>query len=333
MSKKKFDHQAMFGDNLHFKQGLAYELGDRVPVNYPLALKAYQKGANQGHFLSQLKVKQSKLRLLTLLPLISGGVLGLLWGAIANAIWLGAFVFFLTGLGFYLIDYRRYWYKTGFAYRFQQSYFYVSLIIFLPLSALLPYLNGVTYFPLVGLLVIGFFIAATGIILLWTTREKLHWFIAAYGLGMFTFSLLAYQIPSEDIKYSFIEVEGGVEITRYRSSDPHVEIPTVLNNLPVVGIKATAFANTDIESLYLGNHIQYVGVNAFAYNDHLTSVTIESGAPISPGMFSQCINLTDINLPDDIAIIPAYFLSGSTSIEAIELPNQQIGRASCRERV
>ena len=324
MGKKKVSQPDKFGENIHFKQGLAYELGDRVPVNYDLALKAYQKGANQGHFLSQLKVNQSKLRLATLLPLLSIGVLGLLWGAIANAFWLGAFVFFLTGLGFYLIDYRRYWYKTGFAFRFQQVYFYVSLIVFLPLSALLPYLNGVTYFPLVGLLVIGFFITATGVILLWTTREKLHWFIAAYGLGMFTFSLLAYQIPTEDIKYSFIEVAGGVEITRYRSSDPHVEIPEVLNNLPVVGIKANAFANTEIESLFLGKHIQYVGANAFAYNDHLISVTIESGVPISAGMFSQCINLAEINLPEDINVIPSYFLSGATSLETIELPSQLV---------
>lgn len=324
MGKHKNFRHKVYGDNESFKQGLAYELGDRVQVNYKLALKAYKKGASEGHYLSQQKVNQTKLRIISLVPLFSIGFFALILGALINQLWVGFFVFFLTSLLFYLVEYGRYWYKVGLAYQFQQVYFYLGLIIFLPLSALLPYLNGVTYFPLVGLLVIGFFISATGVVLLWTTREKLHWFITFYGMSMFAFSVLAYQIPSEDIKYSFIEVEGGVEITRYRSSDPFVDIPITLNNLPVIGIKTNAFANTDIQTLRLGNHIQYVGPNAFAYNDNLTTVTIQSGAPISPGMFYQCIRLNEVNLPEGVEVIPSNFLRGAIELTSIELPDSLI---------
>lgn len=318
------DHPNRYGEHPAFKQGLAFELGNQGSLKYKQALKAYRQGAQDGHYLSQRKVDHTKLRLITTLPLSLVSLIALIWGLLTNQFWIGSFITFFASLILYMIDYARYWYRIGFAYRFIVSYFYSGLLIFLPLSAILPYLNGVTYFPLVGLLVIGFFILAAGIILVWTSRSNLNFFISLYGFFIFVFSLIAYQIPAEDIKFSFIEIEGGVEITRYRSADPIVNIPEMLNNTPVIRIGANAFNGSGIQEVYIGDHIQSVGAYAFANNDELASVWIEDGVPLSVGMFYNTPSLTEIRLPETTNIIPSYAFYNAINLNTIVLPESLV---------
>jgi hypothetical protein len=312
--------QRIYGDHQEFKLGLSLELTARTKQEYLQALSAYKRGAKDGHYLSQVKVSQASIRKITVIPLTLLGLFGLVWGLLSNQFWIGSLLFSLSSILLFVIDYQRYWYKPGFAYRYQQGFFYVGIVIFLPLSGLLPYLNGVTYFPLVGLLVIGFSILASGIILLWTTKSRFNLFVSLYGLGIFIFSLAAYQIPSEDIKFSYREYNGGIEITRYRSSDPSVVIPTTLNNQPVISIAFEAFANTDITDVYIGNHIQEIGNFAFAYNRRLTKVWIEDSVPLSPGMFAYSPALNDVRLPTDAPGLPYAVFLNAGSLTSIELP-------------
>ena len=254
-----------YGDNLHFKQALNFELGENGFVDYAKALINYRKGAKEKHFLSVLKVRQTKPRIATFYPLISIALIALIVGLLVNQLWVG-FLFLSVALTLlYWLDRDYYWYKPGWPSQINQIGFYLGLTIFLPLSAVLPYLNGVTYFPLIGLFVIGLFVAATGVILFIQIRNKNHVMLSLYGLGLFGFSLFAYTIPSEDIKFSYLESNGVVQITDYRSSDTEVVIPKNLNNLPVTSIASYAFASTPIKSIYIGNHITNIEAFAFAF--------------------------------------------------------------------
>ena len=124
----------IYGDHPEFKLGLSKELTARSKQDYQQALSAYRKAAKGGHYLSQVKVSQASIRLITVIPLTLLSLFGLLWGMLTNQFWLGSFIVFLSSISLFLIDYQRYWYKPGFAYRYQQIFFYIGLVVFLPLN-------------------------------------------------------------------------------------------------------------------------------------------------------------------------------------------------------
>jgi hypothetical protein len=315
------DNNFDFGTNSNYQEGLKYELGLDGSIDHKKALLAYQKGEKEHHYLSHIKVLRSKLRLMVVLPVIFISIMGFVFGLITNQFWFSSFTLFATGFSWYLVDWQRYWYKIGFAFKAQRVSFYLSLIIFLPLSALLPFFYGLSFFPLIALFVVGFFLTGVGILLLFVNNDKFNWFVAIYGMGLFLISIFSYSIPTEDIKFSYVEIDGGIEITKYRSSESVVNIPVTLNNLPVVSIRSYAFYNMDITEVYIGSHVQYVGNYAFANNNQLKKVWIEDGVQLSIGLFANNHALKEVRLPNDLVTLPSYTFYENKSIEKIELPN------------
>ena len=81
-----------FASNPSFNEGLRYELGDGVSLNLKKALKFYQKAANQGHYLSQLKVKQTQLRWFPSLILTLLSIVNLLYFITIGFLWIGLLI-------------------------------------------------------------------------------------------------------------------------------------------------------------------------------------------------------------------------------------------------
>jgi hypothetical protein len=117
MNKNKQRQAFIYGDNPDFTQGLKFELGNHGVVDYPKALSFYQKAAKKNHFLSLLKVKQTKPRLFTFYPLMMIAVGAMIWGILFNQLWVGLFVLAVSLIVFSLVDWHYYWYKIGWVIR------------------------------------------------------------------------------------------------------------------------------------------------------------------------------------------------------------------------
>ena len=53
---------------------------------------------------------------------------------------------------------------------------------------------------------------------------------------------MAFSIYNEETKMAYSLKGDGAVITEYRGDDPHVVVPDVIDNKPVVGIGAYAFS-------------------------------------------------------------------------------------------
>lgn len=62
--------------------------------------------------------------------------------------------------------------------------------------------------------------------------------------------------------------------------------------------------------------------SSFEHNDKITSVSLpESFTSISDHMFSNCVNLEELNIPKNVTYIGKYAISGCSSIKEISLPD------------
>ena len=93
-----------------------------------------------------------------------------------------------------------------------------------------------------------------------------------------------------------------VVIGEYMGSDAHVEIPAMLEDLPVRVINTVAFAgNTSIVSVVIPENVTEIRTRAFRFCTSLESVTLpKSIQEIDAEAFGECTSLTEIIIPDDI---------------------------------
>ena len=105
--------------------------------------------------------------------------------------------------------------------------------------------------------------------------------------------------PEEDFKWDVTVC--GVEITRYIGTATQVNIPSSIDNLPVVAVGAMAFMDCrDVESVVIPDTVQEINVAAFAYCTSLKSVTIpKSVSYIDSEAFDYCSSLETFEVSDD----------------------------------
>ncbi|MEN9671949.1 MAG: hypothetical protein RL553_214, partial [Planctomycetota bacterium] len=113
------------------------------------------------------------------------------------------------------------------------------------------------------------------------------------------------QLDQQDVPLYFTDDGTSVTITGYNGPGGAVNIPAVLNNLPVTTIGVNAFINkVSITSINIPNSVTTIGNNAFSGCSGLTSLTIP-GSVITIGDqgFAGCMNLTSISIPASVTII------------------------------
>jgi hypothetical protein len=308
-------------NNTNFIQGLKFELGDGVKVDHQRALQFYQKGSKQGNFLSLLKVKRTRLRLLPtiLLPILS--LVSLVVSSILGSLWVGLLISFSLAVIQIILDDQYYWYVNGLGYLFYRFNFLLAFLVYLPAGTLVPYFTGISYFPILFLLVVSVFIIAAGILLWLSNQENKFIYLFGYGFILLLLSTVSYAIPSDGVKFETVLVEGGIKIVSYRVSQPIVTIPTRINNSPVVEIGDQAFAYTNITKVHIGDHVKKIGVAAFANTPNLEEVWIEDGVPLSAYMFANTPSLVRIRIPSETEIIPSFFLYQANQLEEMSLPD------------
>jgi hypothetical protein len=218
--------------NHSYKKGLSYELGSNQIKNYQIAFSYYQIGSLEGDSLSKRKLKYTRIQLFLWIT-IAISLMVIVFGLITNNLWIS---FFITGILLFtgtIIDYRHIWYKKHYVYFTYSFLYYVALIVLLPISALIPYLRGISFIPLIILFIISFMISAFGIIFLISEKDNFSVKVLLSGLFILASTIISFYIETPDKLYEVREIEGGLVITQYRSSNPEVIIPK-LDELPAV---------------------------------------------------------------------------------------------------
>ncbi|HPK59231.1 MAG TPA: leucine-rich repeat protein, partial [Bacilli bacterium] len=307
--------------NNNYKQGLKYELGVDVYKDYRKALQYYRQGAQEGDYLSSQKVKYSRLSKLHLIINLIIMAVAIFLGIYYNKGWLSYFIIGLTWVVIATIDFPRYWHKRSVAYIVNTAMLLISLTFLLPFSAIIPYLNGITYVPMVVLLAIAVFFSIAGIILFIDKREVSNAVVAIIGLTVTAFSVISFNIETPEKKFTYTEIEGGIEITHYRSSKPVVEVPRKINNLPVISIGSSAFAGSGVTHITVHDNIKIIKSFAFANNPSLVEVILPAEVEIEEGLFYNDSELASIVLPESLTQIPNYMFYGATKLQTIDIPS------------
>lgn len=130
-------------------------------------------------------------------------------------------------------------------------------------------------------------------------KTRIAAFVSVVIGGMLIFNpLKASAATYEDFTYTVSN--NAVTISKYNGSDAEVNIPSEIDDKPVVEISYSAFANkTDLESVTIPDTITKIGLNAFEKTG-LESITIpQSVSEICEKAFFNCPKLKTINLPDN----------------------------------
>jgi hypothetical protein len=135
------------------------------------------------------------------------------------------------------------------------------------------------------------------------------------------------QLDQQDGALYFTDDGTSVTITGYNGPGGVVNIPAILNNLPVTTIGVNAFINkVSITSINIPNSVTTIGNNAFEGCSGLTSITLPNSLiTIGDSAFVSCRNLTSITIPSSVTSIGDHAFEVCTSVTSITFePNSSL---------
>ena len=134
---------------------------------------------------------------------------------------------------------------------------------------------------------------------------------ASVSAALLAFTLAAPTAGAEgtaDYTYTLAADDTAV-ITAYNGSDTALTVPDVLD----------------------GHTVTKIGDNAFAYNQHITTVTLPDGVTeIGSYAFNDCTRLTTVTVPSTLAAVGEGAFFSCTSLTEVPLPNglQSLGESA-----
>ena len=301
-----------------FNQGIKRE----YKKDYKAALKLYQEAADEGDVFALKKIKHLSIQLNYILIFICVFSVAVIAALLFGDAWIG---YIVAGLGLSILaslNHERYWYKIGYAAILNLSFQLIGLFILIPLGAIIPYMFGITFYPVTVLFIVSILIVGFGFTMFFFERTRQYMFIGIYGAIVLSLTLVSFLVNTDDKKYVVEDVEGGVEIVNYRSDDPHVVIPKRIQDKPVVSIGERAFYGYDIETVVIPDHVVSIGDFAFGNTRQLVSVQLPDDIILGQGLFYGSESLEEVNLPDSMTEIPYGMFYKNKSLDTITLPSQ-----------
>ncbi|HUD82558.1 MAG TPA: leucine-rich repeat protein, partial [Candidatus Saccharimonadales bacterium] len=114
---------------------------------------------------------------------------------------------------------------------------------------------------------------------------------------------------------------GTITITGYTGSGA-VNIPGMINNLPVTGIGQNAFKDLDLTSVTIPDSVTTIGAHAFDTCTALGSVTIGSGVTsIGDLVFQDCFSLTNVTIDNGVTSIGGWMFADCSSLTSVVIPD------------
>lgn len=129
--------------------------------------------------------------------------------------------------------------------------------------------------------------------------------------------------------FSYEVANGTVTITKYNSANPNVEVPDILDGLPVTRIGRHAFTEcTGLTAIILPNSVTHIQAGAFHGCGRLKILDLPAGLiTIESQAFALCAALTDIELPDTVVAIGDGAFMGCSSLTSVTLSSHLTGIA------
>ena len=113
-----------------------------------------------------------------------------------------------------------------------------------------------------------------------------------------------------------------------------VELPSTLTSIGATSYSGRTFLNSGLTSITIPAGVTTILRQSFAGCTNLGTVTFEEGSALTQladnavsedqGIFYNCVNLTEINLPDALSAIPAYCFYGCTALSSIDIPTSAV---------
>lgn len=317
-------HKTLSGQpsvNPNFTNGLRYQFGmNGLQKDYQKALDFYEKAALEQYQPAVEKIKTLRIPKRTLLFFLGILLFSVGFGFVANELWAS---FFFPGLTYAIYStktFNTYWYQPGWAYKLNKSLFFLSYLVLLPVAAIIPYIYGISWFPITFLFVLGFFVTGAGVIQWLDEKNIFNSLMLGSGMLVLTLSIIGLSINTASQKYIFRDIEGGIEIIGYRSSDTIIDIPRRLNNRTVLKIGNEAFRGSLLEEVTLPDTVISIGDYAFANTPRLRSIHLPENSSYGDGMLMFATALESIQLPENLVKIPDAFLMGTFRLRNINLP-------------
>ncbi len=106
------------------------------------------------------------------------------------------------------------------------------------------------------------------------------------------------------------------EVVKYIGTRKVTQVPDFITK-----IGENAFANRDVERVFLPEGLEIIGKNAFSWCEKLTEIALpECLQMIDDGAFSNCSNLAKVTLPTNLRFLGANAFRACSSVKEIELP-------------
>ena len=294
-----------------FQQGVKLERSKK----FALALESYKKAASYENERAIEKLRFYHLNIPYFLMLFMIVFLTIGLNIYLDSKWVSLII---GGTLVSVLTYRYYskfWYKTGFVFILNFSLMVIGFIL-VPYGAINPYLSGISWLPIVILLVLAILVFGLGIVSYIFDKSIKNLVILCYGMLVVIISLVSFSIETPAKTFVTKDVEGGVEIIGFRIPSDIVEIPEKIGNKKVVSIGASAFYRENIKEVIVPETVKSIKQGAFM-STPLQSIELPDEVEIESYAFAYT-NLTEISLPSTLVDIPDYLFIGSTQLETVD---------------
>ncbi len=114
--------------------------------------------------------------------------------------------------------------------------------------------------------------------------------------------------------------KGTVIITAYIGTDTDVVVPNRIRGKKVIAIDNSAFTETDITSVKIGDYVKSIGINAFQYCSKLKSVDMGKAVKsVGDAAFSQCPELSEVKFSPNLEKLGVVIFNNDPKLTTIDL--------------
>jgi len=122
----------------------------------------------------------------------------------------------------------------------------------------------------------------------------------------------------QDFEYKYNEKYKGIEITDYKGNDSKVVIPTVIDGVSVNSIGYKAFYNKDkIEDIVIPESVKYFDNRCFESTGIKNIKMPHEIEYMGEGIFYSCYSLQEVDMPNNINLIPACTFNECLALEKV----------------